>query len=479
MKQHLFLASLLMSAGCMSGPDYNGPPQTAPQAGARPAFQRTGDIPTAVEAAVARWWEALGDPSLNDLIARALANNPNVAVAQARLRQARANFRLERANLLPNVSGTTMYAHAHLPGVNFNQSGSNSNQSNTTDLNLYNLGFDARWEIDLFGGQRRTAEAAEAQAGAAEANLADVKVSLSAEIAQAYVNLRDRQQRLQLNGQSVALEEQVLALTRQRFASGTASAADVADVESELESTRADLVPLNAELDAYLNELATLTGQAPGALDAALRPLAPLPLPPAQIPVGDPASLLQRRPDIRAAERNLAAATAKIGAAEAARFPRLSFMGIIGIGGTKLSDLGHLDDFAALVAPQLSWSFLDFGRNRARVTQAEAARDEAEAQYQAAVLVALRDAEDSLSRFRNRRAAVATLARSEAAASQSVQLNAQRYQAGTITLVNYLDVQRRHLAAQQQLSTAKANLTNDFVAIQKAMGFGWEQPANP
>jgi outer membrane protein TolC len=190
--------------------------------------------------------------------------------------------------------------------------------------------------------------------------------------------------------------------------------------------------------------------------------------------VGDPASLLQRRPDIRAAERNLAAATAKIGAAEAARFPRLSFMGIIGIGGTKLSDLGHLDDFAALVAPQLSWSFLDFGRNRARVAQAEGARDEAEAQYRAAVLAALRDAEDALSRFRNRRAAVATLARSEESAAQSVQLNAQRYQAGTITLVSYLDVQRRHLASEQQLSTAKANLTNDFVAIQKAMGFGWD-----
>lgn len=475
MKQRFLFASLLTLTGCMSGPDYKGPPQTVSQTVARQAFQRTGDIPTDPAGGVARWWEALGDPTLNDLMARALVNNPNVAVAEARLRQARANLRLEHANLLPNVNGLAMYAHAHLPGVNFNQSGSDSNQSNnTTDLNLYNLGFDAQWEIDLFGGRRRTAEAAGAQAGAAEAKLADVKVSLSAEIAQAYVNLRDRQQRLQLNRQSVALEEQMLALTRQRFAGGTASAADVADVESELESTRADLVPLTAELDAYLDELATLTGDAPGTLDAALRPLAPLPLPPAQIPVGDPASLLQRRPDIRAAERNLAAATAKIGTAEAARFPRLSFMGIIGIGGTKLSDLGHLDDFAALVAPQLSWSFLDFGRNRARVVQAEGARDEAEAQYRAAVLAALRDAEDALSRFRNRRAAVATLARSEESAAQSVQLNAQRYQAGTITLVSYLDVQRRHLASEQELSTAKANLTNDFVAIQKAMGFGWD-----
>jgi NodT family efflux transporter outer membrane factor (OMF) lipoprotein len=466
------LALLGLLAGCTVGPNYAGAPKSAGQA---PAFARVDDAASAT-APVARWWEALGDPVLNDLVTRTLAANPNVAAAQAHLRQARASLRVERAGELPKVSATGAYAHAHLPGVDFGNSDSSSS-GGSTDLDVYNVGFDASWEVDIFGGQRRAIQAARATTDVAEANIADTQVSLSAEVVQAYVNLRDRQRRIDLGNSSIAMQEQMLGLTRQRLERGTASQLDVTRLENQLDNSRAEITPLHAEAEAYLDELATLAGQAPGALDAVLTPVKPLPLPPAQVAVGDPAALLQRRPDIRAAERTLAADTAKIGQAEAARFPKVSFMGLIGVGGSGLSDLTKLDDFVALVAPQISWDFLDFGRNAAKVRQAEGVRDEAEAKYQAAVLAALRDAEDSLSRFRYRRITVATRARAKAEADLALQLSEQRYRAGTTTLIDLLDARRQQIAAEQNLSIAEAGLTSDFVAIQKALGLGWAPPA--
>ncbi|CAN5452421.1 efflux transporter outer membrane subunit [soil metagenome] len=464
---------LVALSGCTVGPHYAGPPAAVPGAPTAPAFLRAGGVALDGQAPAGHWWEGLGDPVLNDLVRRTLANNPNVQIGQAKLKQARAGLRLEKSNSAPNINASAIYAHAHLPGVDLSGNGDSGNGS--SDLNLYNLGFDASWEVDLFGGQRRTVQAARATAQSAQASLADTQVSLSAEVVNAYVNLRDRQQRIALSAASLAMQQQMLGLVRQRADRGTASSLDVAGLEQSVEATRAQALPLEAERDAYLDALATLAGEAPGALDQSLATPAPLPLPPASVAIGDPAALLQRRPDIRAAERTLAADTAKIGAAEAARFPRLSFMGLIGIGGTSLSDLGHLDDFAAIAAPQLSWSFLDFGRNAARVTKAEGVRDEAEARYRAAVLDALRDAEGALSRFGNRRIVVATLARAKTAADKTTALTQQRYAAGTGTLIDLLDKQRQGIAAEENLISAQAGLTTDFVAIQKALGLGWDE----
>lgn len=471
------LAGLLV--GCTVGPDYAGPPKALSDTPAARTFARAGDLPVTAPPPVARWWETLADPVLNEVEQRALAANPDLAGAEARLRQARAALREQKANLLPKADATLLYAHARFPGVNFGSSGNSSNGGDDTDLNLYNLGFDASWEVDLFGGQRRAIEAARATAEAAAANLADAQVSLSAEVAQAYLNIRDRQARIMLNREAVARQARMLDLTRQRLDQGTASRLDVARLSQQLEATRADSTPLTAELDAYLDELATLTGEVPGALDPLLTPPRPLPLPPASVPVGDPAALLQRRPDIRAAERTLAANTAKIGQAVAARFPRVSFMGIIGLGGTKPGDMVDLDNFTALIAPQLSWSFLDFGRSAARVRQMRATRDEAEAKYRSTVLAALRDANDSLSRFRARRITVATLARAKGSADEAASLSHQRYQAGTTTLIDVLDTERQQIEAAQNLSVAKAGLTSDYIAIQKALGLGWGAPISP
>lgn len=417
---------------------------------------------------------------LDELEQRALAASPTIEVAQARIKQARASLREERANALPTTGASALYLHADIPGTSLgeSQSGDSGDSSGgsggSTALNLYNLGFDASWEIDLFGGKRRGTEAARASLGAAEANLADTQVTLSADVAQAYVNYRDRQHRIALGEDLIAKQRQMLSLTQQRERGGTASQLDVERMRNLVEQSVAQLLPLKAERDAYLNALAVLAGEVPGTFDAMLAQPRAIPLPPATVAVGDPAALLQRRPDIRKAERDLAAKTAKIGVAEAARFPKISFMGMIGIGGTSPGDMFDLDNLSAIAAPQLSWSFLDFGRNAARVHQAEGARDEASAQYRGTVLEALKDAEDALAQYGAQRQVVASAARTQSSADRAASLMRQRFNAGTATLIDTLDTERQRAASEQSLAQATAGMTNGYIALQKALGLGWQ-----
>jgi NodT family efflux transporter outer membrane factor (OMF) lipoprotein len=469
-----FAAVTISLGGCAVGPDYFGPPSVAPRAETAASFVRggKGGDPQVLSA---RWWETLRDPVLDDITMQALAYSPDIGVAISRLRQARSEVKIQFANLLPNGSGSALYARAQLPplGGLLGSSAGATTGSSSSDLNLYADSFNASWEIDVFGGQRRALEAAHDGASGATANLEDVQVSLSAEVATAYINLRDRQQRIALFEKAVALQDKSLGLTRQRYSDGTAAKLDLTRVQSQLETIRSKIPPLKAEGAVYLDELATLTGQEPGALDATLRALRRVPMPPARVNVGDPASLLQRRPDIRAAERTLAANTAKIGQAEAKRFPSVKILGIIGLGGTKASDLTNFDNLTTLIAPQISWDFLDFGRNEARVREAEGVRDEAEAQYRKTVLGALRDAEDSLARFGYARDQVAILARAKKAADEASALAFERYQAGTATLTDALDTQRQQVSAEQDLAQAVAQMSADYVAINKALGLGW------
>ncbi|TQK11763.1 efflux transporter outer membrane subunit [Herbaspirillum sp. SJZ107] len=478
------LAAALLAGCATAGKDYAGPPAAAPAA----SFARAGDA-AADGQVLARWWPALNDATLDGLVDAALKANPNLGVARARLRQARAALGTERANGRPNGTATAMAAHVRLPPLGDAlgagaesgagaEGGAGGGFALPSSLNLYSVGFDATWEIDLFGGRRRAVEAAGAAADAAEAQLADAQLSLTAEVASAYINLRSVQQRIALSDAAIARQQRMLDLTARRVQAGTASQLDLTRLQGQLESTRADAEPLLSQLDAYRDELATLVGLAPGALDAQLAAAAPVPLPPASVATGDPAAMLKRRPDIRAAERTLAARSAQVGQADAARFPRLTLLGLIGIGGTHPSDLTHLDDFSAIAAPQLSWNFLDFGRNAARIEQAEGARDEAEAQYRVAVLGALRDAEGALSRFKQRRATVATVARAKAAAEHATELMAARQKAGTASLIDLLDTERQQIAAEQSLAQAQAALTGEFVALHKALGLGW-QSDNP
>ncbi len=461
------LMPLVLLGACTVGPDYKEPPATASAAGARGSFVRAQDPTFASAPGLAHWWEGLGDPTLDALEQDALTHNPDVDIAQARIRQAMAQLSARRADRMPSLSANATYLHAEVPGLD--------GGGEASSLEFYNLGLNASWEVDLFGGSRRQLEQSRATLGARKADLADMQVSLSAQVARAYVNLRDVQARAALNARSIGLQEQMLGLVRQRFDRGAASALDIERLQAQLDNTRAQAQPLAGDIDAYLDQLALLTGREPGTLDAQLANARPIPLPPAQVAIGDPASLIAHRPDIRAAERTLAASTAAIGVSEAKRLPRLSFLGLLGLGGTSPGDVFDVDKLTALGAPMLSWSFLDFGRGAAGVRQSEAERDQAEAQYRKALLAALQDAETSLSRFGNARLQVASLARAEQSAARSAMLNDQRVSAGTSSLIDQLDIERQRLTAAIALSQGTAALSNSYVAVQKSLGLGWSE----
>ena len=471
------LASLLTLAllgACTVGPNYKGPPAVASDAATRGTFVRAQDNALTPAPGLARWWEPLGDATLTALVDDALAHSPTIDAAAANLRTAEAQYRQQRAARLPSVSASGVYLDARLPGTALG--GASDGSSGDTSLEFYNLGGMASWEPDLFGGGRRALEQRRATSEQRFAQLADAQVTLSAQVAQAYVGLRDAQARAALNAQSSALQRRQLALVQQRYTAGTASALQVERLQNQLNSTDAQTIPLAAQIDEYKGQLAILTGRAPGALDATLAPIVPVPLPPAQVPIGNPATLIAHRPDIRAAERALAAGNAQIGVATARKFPSLKLLGVVGLGGTGISDVLDPSKLATVAAPMLSWSFLDFGRNRAAVRQAEAQRDAAEAQYRQTVLEALQDAETSLSRFGNTRAQLAQLLLAEQSAARAARLNGQRVEAGTSTLVDQLDIERQRLSAAIAAEQGRAQLTGNYIAIQKSLGLGWAEP---
>ena len=463
----LLLASAAL-AGCVVGPDYRGPPQAAPVAEAAQSFHRAGLAEAAPSPPSASWWTALNDAELNGLIEAALVGSPDVHAAEARLRQSRALFTERRRDLLPSATAAAGFVYTNVPAGLIPG-------SNGTEMKLYNAGFDATWEIDLFGGKQRAAESAADQAQAVQANLDDVRVSLAAEVARVYVELRDQQQRRAIAQQSVALESQTVDLAGQRNGRGVESSLDLERLRAQLETTRETLIPLQSDIEGALDRLAVLTGREPGALDAELAAAGAVPELPAQVVVGDPATLLRRRPDIRAAERRLASQNAVIGQRTADLFPKVNLIGLLGWGST---DIGRLfDGTTGLAAPVLQWNALDFGRTRARIDQARAGHDEAAAQYESTVLNALGDVETGLARLGHARQDVIAQARVKASADRAAELMRQRQSAGVASVVDVIDTERTRLNAEQNLLVAKAALVEDYVALQKSLGLGWSGPA--
>jgi NodT family efflux transporter outer membrane factor (OMF) lipoprotein len=460
----LIIAAALALAGCKVGPNYHGAPTVAPNASQAATFKRAPDGVTATAPEVAKWWQALGDSQLNELIETAMSQSPDIRAAQARLRASRAGLRQQQRNALPKSSGSAAYLKAHLPSTSIG----------IGSLGLYNLGFDATWEVDLFGGTRRAIEAASAEAEATEADLADTHVQLSAEVAQAYVDLRDQQQRIALVRESAELEEQILTLTQQRREQGVASELDVERIRTQVENTRASIIPLDAQITESLDQLAVLTGREPGALDAELSAGSPLPHLPESVAVGDPATLLKHRPDIRGAEWRLVSANAQIGEREADWFPKLTLLGDLGFSSTSPGHLLRSDSFMWVGAPLLQWNALDFGRTRAKVDQAKAGYEEAAAKYESTVLDALRDANVALSRYGHQRDNVLSLRNVEASATHAAELTRQRYRAGTTSALDWLDAERTRFSAEQNRIAGDAELIKDYIALQKSLGLGWQ-----
>lgn len=459
------LAALL--AGCTTvGPNYKGAPDAAPQAASRGTFVRAGQGVTAA-APAARWWESLGDPVLTGLVDAALSDSPDIAAANARIAQSRAALAANRTAALPTINASFVTPYLNVPG---NIAG---NGGGRDEINAYSLGFDASWEIDLFGGTRRKVEAASARAEAAEAGAADARVTLSAEIGRAYVGLRARQAMLGLQDRQVEIDRELVALARQRFAAGTIPQQPVNAAEAQAFSSEADAARSRAEIAVLMDQIAVLTGKEPGALDALLGAPAPVPLPPAEVALGDPATLLRSRPDIRMAERQLAAANADVGARIADKFPKISFLGLLGLGGQNIGDVFDPGNIVGIALPQIKWNLFDGGRANRQVEVAKGAYAEAEANYRRTVLAALQDAEASLSRFGAQRVAFGKALDAEGRARKNVDLQQQRFVAGTIGRPDRLDAERQALQLAMASASSRAELTSGFIAVEKALGLGW------
>ncbi len=287
------------------------------------------------------------------------------------------------------------------------------------------------------------------------------------------MSLRYAQSRLELALSERELQQQTLELTYQRYTQGALPLFPVGNANAELELLKAQIAEARADIAVFKDTLAVLTDEAPGALDGLLDEQGDIPLPPERVSVGNPAALIARRPDVRAAERMLAAANARIGVAEAARFPKLSFMGILGLGGSQPDDILDPGNLSTIALPRLQWNLLDFGRTAASIDQAVSARDEAEERYREIVLGALRDAEQALARFGQQRANVAALAQIRRQADTAAELNEQRHAAGVISLGDLNNSIRQRQQARANLDRAIAAMTNSWIAIQKSLGLGW------
>ncbi|MGY2251367.1 efflux transporter outer membrane subunit [Pseudomonas reactans] len=464
----LLLTVGLLSA-CTVGPDYPGAPDAAPKtlaAGRLPhADNQAPSAPT-----VAQWWRTLNDAQLNELVDMALKNSPDIATAQARLKQSRASLSGARADAMPKVTGDAAMLKLRSPDTSALGSSGGSGRG---PLTLYLAGFDASWEADLFGGTRRAVEAAQAEADAAQAQLADAQVQLAAEVVQAYSDLRDQQARLALVEASVDIENQALDLTRQRRSRGVASQLQLEQVLTQAENTQAQRLPLQAAIVESLDQLDLLCGLEPGELEERLATAQALPAIPGVVPVADPAALLKARPDIRVAERKLASSNAQIGEKTADWFPKLSLMGDLSFSAGDPGHLARKDNGSWLILPRLTWNALDFGRVAASVKGAEAGRDEALAQYKSVVLSALRDADVALARYGHQRQNVVLLRSVESSAVRAADLTPQRYRAGTASTLDWLDAERTRYQAQESRISGDAELLKDFASLHKALGLGW------
>ncbi len=391
MKQLIFMATAAyLLAACAVGPNYRAP-ETAPAAlknAQSPAF-----VPQTPEAV---WWQEFDDQELDGLERRALAANLDLRSAYDRVRAARAVFVERKLDYAPHVQLEGAYSHSKEQQPGFG--------TDRFNIQSDSLGFDAAWELDLFGHVRRSVEAARADLGAESANYRDAQVTVAAEVARNYFELRGAQKRLEVARENLESEQRTLELTQLLDETGRGSELDVERSRARLKATEATIPPLEAAEKQADYRLAVLLGERPGALDQELQPAAVATYA-KPLPIGDPTELLRRRPDVRAAERALAAATARVGVATADLFPRVNITGFVGFlsgdVGRLFSTTSGSDARAWSITPTVSWAAFDLGSVRARLRASEAQSDAAAANYEKVVLVALEDTENSLRRLQH------------------------------------------------------------------------------
>jgi multidrug efflux system outer membrane protein len=469
---HLPIVALLalLAGGCAVGPNYHQPALSTPAHWGEPLKGGETNSP----ASVADWWKNFHDPELDSLIARATKSNLNLKIAKARVREARAEYGVAVGSLWPTVDAAGGYARQRQsknqpvlsslpmpPGVPF-------------ENNVYQAGFDASWEIDIFGGKRRAVEAAQAQVAAAQFGERDVLVSLLGEVARNYVDARGYQRQLEIARENIRAQEQVLAITQNRFTNGLATDLDVQQAATLLATTRAAVPTLETALQASIHRLGVLLGQPPEALQTELATVAPIPAAPPTVPVGLPSELLLRRPDVAQAERQLAAATANIGVAKADLFPKFYLTGIGGFQGVSADEWFTGKSQFWSVGPAVQWRIFDAGQIRANIRVQNARQEQALAAYEQTALSAFEDVENALVAYANEQVRRRSLEDAVQSSQKSLRLANQLYASGLANFINVLDAERSLYQAQDALVQSDRTVSTDVIALYKSLGGGWE-----
>jgi NodT family efflux transporter outer membrane factor (OMF) lipoprotein len=456
------LGLALLTAGCTVGPDYRRPhPPMPPRwSAAEDAGLKRGPME------IVRWWTLFGDDQLQRLVDQAVKANKDLKIAEARVREARAQWLLAGGAALPTVDASGAYSRV--------RQSENAPSSSGRTYNLYQAGFDAGWEIDLFGGIRRSVEAAADQLEASRENRRDVLVSLVAEVATNYMILRGSQRRLVIARKNIRTQEDTLALTQGRFKAGIGSKLSVVQTQALLAGTEAKVPAIEASVRQAIHRLGVLLGQAPDALLTTLLPSAAIPTPPPAVPVGLPSDLLRRRPDIRSAERQLAAATANIGVATADLYPHFSLTALLGLQSTAASDLLSAPSRFWTFGPAVRWPVFDAGKARAAIQVQTARQEAALAYYQKTVLDALEEAENAMVVYTKTRAASDALARVVKTTRQSADIALELYQKGLVDFLNVLQSQLALYQAEDEYVQRRQDLSTSLVALFKALGGGWQ-----
>lgn len=458
-------------AGCAVGPNYQPPKTDVSTQWTSPL----GGGETNRPPNLAAWWRNFNDTNLDSLMTTAVESNLTLRVAEAHVLEARAEQGVVSGSLWPSVGSSASYSR--------NRYGANefpplTGFSIPLDYNLYDAGFDAAWELDIFGGTRRAVQAANAEAGAAEFNRQDVLISLLAEVARNYITARGFQQRLAITRQNIRVQQDILDLTSNRFQNGLSSDLDVQQSQALLSYTVAGVPSLETGFDQAVYHLAILLGQQPGALLDEMSTEKPIPLTPPEVPVGLPSDLLQRRPDVQRAERDLAAATARIGVAKADLFPKFSLTGFAGLESVSAGNWINYASHYWSAGPTVQWELFEAGRIRANVRVQDARQEEALNTYQQTVLVALENAENALTGYAREQVRRESLSESVEANQQALKLSTQLYKSGLADFLHVLDSERSLYAAQDALVQSDQTVSLDLVQLYKALGGGWETPSD-
>lgn len=498
MKRFVSLAGLAVLAGCAVGPKVGRPDARvdldAPYAATFDAKTARSIAPGSPDPlALSRWWRALGDPLLDRLLDDALTRNLDLDVARARLRQARAQRRITGADRGPSLDATAIGQRQRISenivptmptggraggGAGGDMRGGGAGAGGGfgapgSEIDFFQLSFDARWELDLFGGVGRRVRAADARVDAAGLALADVRVSLAAEFVRDYVVVRELQARLAVAGRNLAASRRTAGIVRERDRAGLATELDTARADAAVLAIQALVPQFETQIRQGATRLAVLAGRAPGAFAADLGPPRPLPLVPRRVMIGIPSELLRRRPDIRNAERNLTAATYEVGSAVADLYPSFSFDGSFGLQADSVSRLVDWGARFYRLGFNIMAPIFDSGRLKATVELRRGAADEALARYRQAVLGGFQDVDDALVAFSRDRDQLAYRQREEALRLRAVEVAEEQYRAGLVTVLNVLEAEQALFTVQDQIGSVRGAIAADWAAVQKALGGGW------